>query len=257
MNISMNFTSFRRIIRPLAIYSERNRAENPATKVNWMIDESVQLVGYQSPKYQNRLSVIQFHGGGLSGDDYNYRDFSTKVPTTRGLGTATGGREFSIRTKPGQDGVLICSEDFTYKFKKYWNVKDMELSQHYLPMKQIKVCGTLSSMRLKKYIDIAPGGPLRLKIGKNNSIKFVTEGDTDKAFYDLTPHVTVCSDNRGIEYIFNFYLLSEIIEKFPIKKKIKLAVNDDLIRLRYDVGDDLATVSYYQRARIETSGYDL
>jgi len=252
MNFRLNFTPFRRMIRPLSLYLEKTRSEDPDVKVKWVIGEDIRIFGYQQPDYQTRLTDIKLNKSSTPVLNGDYPDFLTEVPTTRGMGTAIGGDEIVIEVGPGQDYLTIRTDDFRYNIRKSWETRDLHLEESYLPMKQIKIRGSVLATALQNYVRVAPSGPLRLKIS-NDTVKFVSKTDNDKAVLDITNYVTNYSNNEENEYLYNLYLLSEELQKFPRKDQIELFVNDKLIRFRYEIGDNLGYINYYQQGKVDTS----
>jgi len=220
--------------------------------VKWKIDDNVRIFGYQQPDYQTRLTVIRLNEDSVPVPCNDHPDFLIEAPTTRGMGTATGGKEMVIETEPGQDHLIIHTDDFSYNIKKSWGTRDLHIEKHYLPMDKIKITGSILKDRLQKYVQLAPSGPLRLIIS-NDVVKFVSKTDIEKASLDITDHVTIHSNNSSNEYLYDIHLLSEILKKLPMNKEIELFVNDDLIRLRYEIGDNLGHINYYQQGQADTS----
>lgn len=123
-------------------------------------------------------------------------------------------------------------------------------------MDEIKMSGSILKNKLQKCVYIAPSGPLRLKIS-NNLVEFVSKKDHEKVSLEITDQVTIHSNNENKEYSYNMKLLSEVLPKFP-NNQIDIFVNDDLIRLRYELKNNLGHVNYYQQGRVnatQTSRY--
>ena len=251
MNIKIDFTSFRRMIRPLSVYSEKSRSGDFNPKVKWAIGEDIRIFGYQQPDHQTRLTEIRLYGKNSPVLSNDYPGILTEVPMIRGMGTATDGDKLIIKIEPGQDYQTICTDNFRYDFEAGEGNPDMHIEEYYLPMNQIKVRATISSNELKKYVYLAPSGPLRLKIS-NDAVKFVSRTDLEKASLDITNYVTY-SENDDIEYLYDLSCLSETLKKFPSNKKIKLCANNNLIRLKYNIGDDIGHVNYYQQMEVNNS----
>jgi len=93
MKVTLNFTPFRRMIRPLSLYSETTRSKGPDGKVTWKIGRNIRIFGYRRPDHQVRLTVITLNPERISGLCNNHPEFSIKAPTTRGMGTAAGGKK--------------------------------------------------------------------------------------------------------------------------------------------------------------------
>jgi len=128
----------------------------------------------------------------------------------------------------------------------------MYIKKHYLPVNKIKMSGSILKDKLQKYVYIAPSGPLRLKIS-NNLVEFISEKDHEKASLEITDSVTIHSNNENKEYSYNMDLLSEVLTKFPNNKQIDIFVNNDLIRLRYKLENDLGQINYHQQGRVNTT----
>jgi len=128
----------------------------------------------------------------------------------------------------------------------------MYIKKHYLPVNKIKMSGSILKDKLQKYVYIAPSGPLRLKIS-NNLVEFISEKDHEKASLEITDSVTIHSNNENKEYSYNMDLLSEVLPKFPNNKQIDIFVNNDLIRLRYKLENDLGQINYHQQGRVNTT----
>lgn len=254
MKISLAFTPFSRMFRPLSIYSEQSRAEGPATKVKWKVDDGIRIFGYDHSNFQTRLSVIRLDGKRFCEPLERHPDFSTEIPRIRGLSTATGGNDIQIETEPGQKHLTIGTDDFSYNIGKSLSAQHMGIRQHYLPMENLTLRGAISSSILKKYFHMARTkslrlkGPLRLKIS-DADVKFVTKGDDEKSVLNLTDNVTLYSNREKIEYTYELRLLVNIFKKLPSKERIELFANDDLIRFRFELGDNLGYVNYYQRGK--------
>jgi hypothetical protein len=179
-----------------------------------------------------------------------YTDIRTEVPTTRGLGTATGGDKIGIKIDPGGDDLMIHNtDDFRYNIQKSRVTRDLHIKRFYLPMKNVKLSGSISKNKLQNYIYLAPGGPLRLKIG-TDIVRFVSKTDSEKASLDVTNQVTIHSSNENSVHLYDLRLLFDILKKFPNDEQIELFVNDDLIRLRYEIGNNLGYVNYYQQGKV-------
>jgi len=254
MKISLNFTPFRRLIRPLSIYSETTRSKSLDSKVKWKIDENIHIFAYQQPRYQTRLTHIKLNESCVQTANNNNFEFLTEAPNTRGLGTATGGNKIVIETEPEQDYLLIRTDNLKYHIKKSKQTHDLDIEKNYLPMDEIKISGSILKDRLQKHVHISPSGPIRLNI-KSNSAEFVSKTEIEEASLDITDNVTIHSENRSYEYSYDMYLLSEVLKKYPINKKINILVNDNLINLRYVIGDNLGTINYYQQGKIDTSNH--
>jgi len=252
MKIYLNYTPFRRLIRPLSLYSETTRSKSIDSKVKWEISENIHVFAYQQPRYQNRLTYIRINQSCVPMTSSNNFEFLTEAPNTRGLGTATGDNKIVIETEPEQDCLLIRTDNLKYYIKKSKQTHDLDIEKNYLPMNKIKISGSILKDKLQKYVHIAPSGPIRLKI-KSDSVEFVSKTEIEKASLDITDNVTIHSKNRSYEYSYDMYLLSEILKKFPKNKKIRLLINDKLINLRYVIGDNLGTINYYQQGKIDTS----
>lgn len=119
-------------------------------------------------------------------------------------------------------------------------------------MNSIKISGSISGDIFQKFVHNVLSGPLRLKIS-NDMVKFVSSSHLSMGSFDITDSVTVHPNNITEEYFYDNYLLSEILDKFPRNKQIELSINEDLIRLRCTVGDNLGWINYYQRGRVDTS----
>lgn len=245
MNVILNFTPFRRMIRALSIYSEKSRSDDLDGKVIWNLGDNIRIFGYQQPDYQTRLTDIRLNKNSISTTKNNHSDFRTEVPETWGMGTVTDGGELVIKIEPGQDYLTICTDNFRYGMKKSWETKEMHINKYYLPMDQIKIKGAILKNSLQNFARISPRGPLKLQI-RENKVKFVTESERLNASFDITDHVNVYSSNENIDYHFDIELLSDILKKLPKNEEIEIYVNDDLIRLRYEIGDDIGHVNYYQ-----------
>lgn len=252
MNIILNFSPFRRMIRPLSLYSEKTRSKDPDRKVKWVISEDIRIFGYQQPDYQSRLTEIRLDKKSVPPLSDDYLDFRTGVPTTRGMGTATGGDKVVIEIEPERDYLTMRTDDFRYNIKKSRRTRDMYIKKHYLPMDEIKIKGSILKDTLQDYIRLAPSGPLRLKIS-NDVVKFVSKTDHAKASLDITNHVTIHSSNEKNEYLYDLHLLSEILKKLPSNEEVELFVNNSLIKLQYEIGDGLGHINYYQQGKIDTS----
>jgi hypothetical protein len=252
MNITLNFTPFRRMIRPLSLYSEKTRSDDLDAKIKWVISEDIQIYGYHQPDYQTRLTNVRLNKKAVPELSDEYPDFRTEVPTTRGMRTATGGDEIVIEIEPGQDDLTIHTDDFRYDIEKSWGTRDLHIEKRLLPMKQIKVKGSISKDKLQNYVHFAPSSPLRLIVG-NDVVKLVSNTDQVKASLDISKHVTILSNNETGEYLYNVQLLSEILRKLPGNEQIELFVNNDLIRLRYEIGDNIGHINYYQQGKVNTS----
>lgn len=252
MNIDLNFTPFRRIIRPLTLYSETTRSGDLDGKIKWVITDTIQMFGYQQPDYQTRLTEIRLNENSVPVVSNDYPDFLIEAPTTRGMGTATGGEKMTIEIDPKKEYLTILTDDFTYNIKKSWGTRGLDIKKHLLPMENIKIKGSISGDRFQKYVHTALSGPLRLKIS-NDVVKFISSTHLSKGSFDITDSVTVLSNNIAGEYSYDIHLLSEILEKFPRNKQIELSINEDLIRLRCTVGDNVGRINYYQRGRVVTS----
>lgn len=251
MNIIIDFTSFRRMIRPLSVYSEKSRSGEFDPKVKWAIGEDIRIFGYQQPDYQTRLTEIRLYRKNSPVLSNDYPGILTEVPMIRGMGTATNGDKLIIKIEPGQDYQTIRTDDFRYDFEAGEGNPDMHIEEYYLPMNQIKVRATVTSNKLKNYVYLAPSGPLRLKIS-NDAVKFVSKTDLEKASLDITNYATY-SENDVIEYLYDLNCLSETLKKFPRNKKIEMFANDNLIRLKYNIGDDIGHVNYYQQIEVNNS----
>lgn len=251
MNVSLNYTPFRRLIRPLSLYSETTRSKSLDGKVKWKINNNIRIFGYQQPYYQTRLTEIRLNTSCVTVSSSDNFEFLTEAPNTRGLGTATGDNKIVIETEPEQDHLLIHTDNLEYNIKKSNETSGLDIEKNYLPMNEIKMMGPILKNKLQKYINIAPSGPIRLQI-KNDMVKFVSE-DIERASLDITDNVTIHSKNDRYEYLYDMHLLSEILKKLPMNKEINLCVNDDLIKFRYEIGDNLGSINYYQQGKLDTS----
>lgn len=256
MKVCLNPTSFRRMIRPLTLYPENTRSDDKEPKMKWVISDGIRIFGYKQPDYQTRLTDIRLNKNSVSVLNNSYPDFRTEVPTTTGIGTVTDGDEMAIATEPEQDDIIVSSDDFSYNIQKSWGAKNMYINKRYLPMDEIKMSGSILKNKLQKCVYIAPSGPLKLKI-RNNLVEFVSKKDLEKASLEITDQVTIHSKDENKEYSYNMNLLSEVLPKFP-NNQIDIFVNDDLIRLRYELKNNLGHVNYYQQGRVnatQTSRY--
>lgn len=257
MKVYLTPTSFRRMIRPLTLYPEKTRSDDEEAKVKWVISDGIQIFGYKQPDYQTRLTDIRLNKNRVSVLNNCYPDFRTEIPITRGIRTVTDGEEMSITTEPEQDNIIVSTDDFSYNIKKSRGSRDMYIKKQYLPMDEIKMSGSILKNKLQKYVYLAPSGPLRLKIS-NNLAEFVSKKDIEKASLDITDRVTIHSNNENREYLYDMNLLSEVLPKFPNNKQIDIFVNDNLIRLRYELENNLGHINYYQQGRVnatQTSRY--
>jgi len=220
MIIKIDFSSFRQMIRPLSVYSEKSRSGEFNPKIKWAIGEDIRIFGYQQPDHQTRLTEIRLYRKNSAVLSNDYPGILTEVPIIRGMGTATGGDKLVIKIEPGQDYQTIRTDDFRYDFEAGEGNPDMHIEQHYLPMNQIKVRATILSNKLKNYVYLAPSGPLRLKIS-NDAVKFVSRTDLEKASLNITNYVAY-SENDIIEYLYDLSCLSEILKKFPRNKKNRI-----------------------------------
>jgi len=253
MKISLNYTPFRRIIRPLSLYSETTRSVSLDGKIKWAISDKLRIYGYQQPDYQSRLTVVKLNECILPALCNDYFEFTTEAPETRGMGTVTGEDTIIVDTEPEGDYITIRTDNFTYNIKKSTTCRPLSINEDYLPMENIELKGTILKNHFQNFVQIAPRGPIRLIIN-NDVVTFVSETERNKASFDITDRVTIDSTDRNNDYYYyDLHLFSEILKKLPNGKQIEIAVNEDLIKFRYELEDNLGHVNYYQQGHIDTS----
>lgn len=246
MTTKLDLTSYRRMIRPLSVYSEMSRAEGIAGHIKWEIGEDIRLYGQDSPAIPTRLSVVRLNANVATGG--NHPDILTEVPKTRGLGASTDGRDVRIKINPEKDHITIQSDTLRYHMSKSIGAPDIVLKQQYLPMNDIKLKASIPSDTLRNYFQLAPSGPLTLKISEH-TVKFVTKGVTTKAIFDLTRYLTSSPDREETEQVYNLYPLTEVICKFPSVGEIELLINENLIGFRYCFSNNVGSLHHYQRSK--------
>lgn len=252
MKIKLNYTEFRKVIRSLSVYSEKGRSDTINAKIKWSINEDIRIFGYQQPDYQTRLTAIKLNQKGSRISNRDCPDFLTEVPNIRGLGTAVGNKKITIDMEAENDYLTIHTDDFRYNVEKIRGSPDLHIVKNYLPMNDVKIQASIPISRFKKFVHNAQTGPLRLYIS-NDSIKFVSKNELEEDSWDITKFASTQPNNKYKEYLYDIYLLGEILKKFPQKNKIKLFVNDNLIRLQYEIGDNFGQINYYQRGRDNTT----
>lgn len=252
MKINLEFTPFRRMIRPLSIYSEKSRSEGSAPKLKWQSDNELRIFGYPSMRNRIRLSLVRLNNKSILQGNVDAPDFLTGVPEISGMGTVSDGEKVVIETRPKQDYLTMYSNDFSYNIEKVRRLGDLKFEQYYLPMEQIKISASIQASIFKKFLRLARGGPLKLKIS-NESVEFLSkemlgEWSGDCLTLDITNDSNVHTEQE-FEYKYNIYLMFEALRKFPSKGQIELFANGDIIQLRYSLNNDLGSVSYYQRGK--------
>jgi hypothetical protein len=254
MIIKFEFTPFRRMMRPLSLYSAKNRSDDPNARLKWEVSEDIRILGYQQPDYQTRLTEIRLYRNNLPALSDDDHEFLTVLPTISGLGVVAGGDDIMIETEPGKNFLTLSANNFTYNCDKITNIQKErpQIKRYYLPMKNIKIRGSISTKKLQKLAYISPCGPLRLKIC-DNKVKFISNGERDRAFLDLTNDVTVNSDNINNDFLYDPYLITETLQKFPSNEQIELTVNENLIRFRYELGNRRGHINHYQRGKVDDS----
>lgn len=245
MKASLSYTSFRHLIQLLSIYSEKSRSDDVAFKTKWEIGGGIQIFGYQSPYRQTRLSIIRLDDSHLDDVNSDSHGFATEVPTTRGLATATSRDDLTIMTEPEHNYVAIRTDDFSYHITKGSTQPDMSLEEQFLPMKQLKLRGSVESARLQKLVKPARGGPLQLEV-TDETVRFVSSTPNLEASFDITDATTVLSDIVNLQYKYDLDLISKPIKKLPSNKEVEIYVNEDLIRLRCKLSDGIE-LNHYQR----------
>lgn len=249
MNIKLSFTPFRNIFRHLSIYSERSRGEGIAAKVKWDFNKDVQIYGYDSPNHQTKLSVVRLNSNKFENFDKNHTSFLTEVPTVRGLGTVVGQNKIKIDTGSEQDNLKVSTENFRYNIKKGWKAQKMDIKNYYLPMDQIKFRTSVSSNNLKNFLYLTEKGPIEINsYGRFSEITAKT--DTEKVSLDLDDNIDTYSDSQRSKHLYDRFVMLEAIKKFPSNKNVEIVVNDDLIRLRCQIDNNLGCIDYYQRGRV-------
>ncbi len=248
MEIKLTSTPLRRILKALSVYIEKNRADGITGNVKWEIKETIRIFGYQQPKPQIRLCVIQLNENRCSRLHENRRDFLTDVPSERGIKTAFAGGDILVTADSESDYFTIQNSKLDYNNKRIAGVPKMELRQRYLPMRQCKIKGDIPLRKLWRFFKLAPAGPVRLRI-REDMTRFVSDADKNKCCLDLTEDVDTYLDNENFEYVYSLCLLREMMRKFPRDKQVKLFVNNDLIKLQYKLEDNVGHINYYQMSK--------
>lgn len=252
MIISLDYTPFRRMIRPLSIYSEKSRSSGTAPKIKWEVDENIRLYAYHAPNALSRLSVVRLNKKSFCPLNESYHNFLTETLPTRGLGSISGGDKIAIETNPGQDDLTVRVKGCIFNFDKERQTQDIKFKKYLLPMEQAQVRGKIPLNKLHNFLVLAPGGPLQLKI-RNGTVKLVAEDMDNRAYFDITEYIVQYPDEDDIAYLYDLYIMLNIMRKFPWNGEIELLINGDLMRLRYELGDGLGHVSYFQRGKLESS----
>lgn len=252
MNIRLDFTPFRRMMRPLLLYSAKDRSSDANVRMKWIIGEDIQIRGYHHPDGQKRLTNIRLNTKNSPVVGGDSPEFFTEIPTINRMGIATGRDNIMIVDEPGQDYIKICTDDLRYKIAKIPADEEPTIAENYIPMENIELSGSISVNKLQKIAEIAPESPLRLKI-RDNTVKFVSNDEMGEMTADLTDNVMIHSNNGCEDYLYNPSLLAETLKKFPRKEEIELFVNKDVIRLRYELGDGCGQINHYQRGIVDTS----
>jgi hypothetical protein len=233
-------------MRPLSIYSEQTRNEGIAAEIKWELGENIRVYGYHSPYHQIRLSIIQLNNNTVERE--NHPDFSTEVPKTRGLGTDTDGQELVITTNPRQHRMTIRNGDIAYNTVMSTGGEDMQLRQQYLPMEEIKLREHITSTKLQAYFQLAPTGPLKLKID-NNGARFITNATDEKATLHITNCPTFCPSHEESVYEYNLFSISEVIKKFPSKGEIEVIIDENLIGFQHTFSNNIGSIRHYERSK--------
>jgi len=151
MNIRLSYTSFRNILRPLSVYSEKSRGKGIAAKIKWVCNENVRMYGYDSPNHQTRLSIVRLDSDTLGNSSKAHYDFLTEVPVVRGLSSIARKKKINIDTEAEQPDLRISTKNFRYNIKKGSKTQDMDIKNRYLPMEQIKA----KSYSIVKYFEVS------------------------------------------------------------------------------------------------------
>lgn len=127
MNIRLSYTSFRNILRPLSVYSEKSRGKGIAAKIKWVCNENVRMYGYDSPNHQTRLSIVRLDSDTLGNSSKAHYDFLTEVPVVRGLSSIARKKKINIDTEAEQPDLRISTKNFRYNIKKGSKTQDMDI----------------------------------------------------------------------------------------------------------------------------------
>lgn len=248
MRIELGVTSIRRIFRALSVYAEKNRAADPTVTVKWETKESLRIFGYDRPEAQVRLCEIRLDKSHCSDLGRNHPDFSTDIPNITGLVTAFDRKNTLITTKPEVDYLTIQDGSLNYNIEKVTGAPEMELRRHYLPIEKKTISGSIPLRKLWAFSKTAPAGPIKLRI-RDGTVKLFSSGDTDKCRLDVTCDVSIHPEGEIPEYTYDLGLLRHIMERLPIYGQIELIVNEDLLKLRYELDDNIGYINYYQRSK--------
>jgi hypothetical protein len=235
------------MFRPLSVYKVDSRADGHNRDIKWEIDDKIKIIGYLTPKNQTRLTVVELYNNLISNPNKQRFEFFTEVPTLDGLGTISDGGKIEIETEPAET-LTIGTNNFTYNKSKSPGTDSVEIRQHHLPMEQLKARGYIQSTTFKNFLKLAPRGPLKLKI-TDDGARFIAKGFENKGLLNITDDVVIYSDEISVEYRYDLGAIKKTMKKFPVKKNVEVVANDDLIRLRYEIGDGLGQLNYYQRSR--------